>query len=282
MKVKLFDIQKNSYVDGPGIRTTVFFRGCNLKCDWCHNPESQSGNEHIFYYADKCTSCGKCNLVCKNNAINFGKVDYTKCTFCSECEMFCPNYALKLSGKDCDVDEVIDAIKTDIPFYNSSGGGVTFSGGECMLQADELLELLKRCKNLNIHTAVDTAGNVPWESFERILPYTDLFLYDIKAFSEDLHITGTGVSNKLILENLEKLSDKANIKARIPIIPSFNDKEDELKKISNFLHSINIYDVELLPYHILGEVKYKALNMPLTKYNVPTEEKMDIYKNLFK
>ena len=217
MKAMIFDIQRNSFVDGPGIRTTIFFKGCNLRCKWCHNPESQEFEKQMMFYKDKCTGCGKCRTVCPNQ--------FNKCDFCGRCELFCASDARKICGKEYTVDEVLSEIVKDKGFYETSGGGVTFSGGECMLQIDFLCEILKKCKENSIHTAVDTAGNVPWEYFERIMPYTDLFLFDIKCISEDLHIAGTGVSNKRILENLEALSSILNVSLyiRVPVIGSFND-----------------------------------------------------------
>ena len=178
------------------------------------------------------------------------------------------------------MDEVFAEVIKDKAYYDNSGGGVTFSGGECMLQIDFLAEVLKKCKENGVNTAVDTAGNVTWEYFERILPYTDLFLYDIKAYSEQLHKEGTGVSNRLIFENLVKLSKtKARIFVRIPVIVEFNDCE--MQKIANFLKELRIEKVELLPYHALGEHKYLALKMPIPKYTVPTQEKMEKLKELF-
>ena len=155
MKAMIFDIQRNSFVDGPGIRTTVFFKGCNLKCKWCHNPESQSAKRQMMFYADKCTGCGKCKEVCPNGL--------KSCGFCGKCELYCPNDARKICGREYTVDEVFAEIVKDKSFYDNSGGGATFSGGECMLQPDFLCEILKKCKENGIHTAVDTAGNVPWE-----------------------------------------------------------------------------------------------------------------------
>lgn len=167
MKAVIFDIQRNSFVDGPGIRTTVFFKGCNMRCKWCHNPESQSAQKQMMYYKDKCTGCGKCAKVCPNQL--------KKCDFCGKCELYCPADARKICGKEYSADEVFNEIAKDKTFYENSGGGATFSGGECMLQIGFLCEILKKCKENGIHTAVDTAGNVPWEYFEKILPYTDIF-----------------------------------------------------------------------------------------------------------
>ncbi len=271
----IFDIQRSSVVDGPGIRTTVFLKGCNLRCKWCHNPESQSFKHQMMFYKDKCTGCGKCKEVCPNNL--------EKCDFCGKCVLYCPHDARQICGKEYTADEVVKEVAKDKIFYETSGGGVTFSGGECMIQLDFLEEVLRKCKENEIHTAVDTAGNVSWESFERILPYTDLFLYDVKCFSDELHKEGTAVSNKQILENLKKLSESfsGDIIIRIPVIPGFNDSMEELNKIADMLKSIRHTSVELMPYHRMGENKYTALDMEYTTYEVPPKEKMEEYKKLF-
>lgn len=263
-KAVIFDIQRNSFVDGPGIRTTVFFKGCNLRCKWCHNPESQSSESEIMFYADKCTGCGRCR------GITTADTDFV-----------CFNDAKQICGREYTADEVFAEIVKDKTFYENSGGGATFSGGECMLQIDFLCEILKKCKENGIHTAVDTAGNALWERFEKILPYTDLFLYDVKAFSEKLHKEGTGVSNSLILENLKRLSGRAEIIIRIPVIGGYNDNIDELTRIAEFLKGIECSKVELLPYHAMGEHKYDALNMEREKFSVPDKADMEEYKKLF-
>lgn len=188
-----------------------------------------------------------------------------------------------MCGRKQTAEELLKEVIKDKVFYDTSGGGVTFSGGECMLQPAALLEVLKLCKENGIHTAVDTAGCVPWESFERILPYTDLFLYDMKCFSEELHIQGTGVSNQLILENLKKLSAEfeGDIMIRIPVIPGFNEEAQELQAMADFLSGLRIKEVELLPYHKMGGHKYEAAGMKFTEYTVPDKEKMEEYKKLF-
>lgn len=273
MKGMIFDIVRNSYVDGPGIRTTVFFKGCNLRCKWCHNPESQSFARQMLFYKEKCVGCGKCRNVCPHLL--------EKCDFCGRCELYCPADARKICGREYTVDEVLYEIGKDKAFYDNSGGGVTFSGGECMLQIEFLSEILEKCKSLGIHTAIDTAGNVPWENFDRILPFTDLFLYDIKTFDPNLHKAGTGVSNALILENLRKLSEKADIMIRIPVIGGYNDKDEEMKRISNLLKEIKIVKTEILPYHTMGEYKYGALGRESEKYDVPDEAFIGKIKHLF-
>ena len=254
----IFDIQRNSYVDGPGIRTTVFFKGCNLRCAWCHNPESQRAVPQMMFYKNRCTGCGRCSL-------------------------FCPQDARDICGKEYTVDEVLKEVLEDKSFYKTSGGGVTFSGGECMLQIDFLEGILKECKKNGIHTAVDTAGHVPFELFERIIPYTDLFLYDVKCFDSDKHRQYTGVENQLILKNLKSLLAKSTpVWIRIPIIPTVNDTEEELQRIKEYLSSCGIPEkVELLPYHAMGEHKYTAVGKETQIFSVPSEEKMKHLKNIF-
>lgn len=267
MKATIFSIQRNSLVDGPGIRTTVFFKGCNLKCKWCHNPESHNPEKEILFYKNKCSACGRCK-------------DLT-----IEDENFvCFNGAKEICGKEYTAHELLKEIIKDKVFYDTSGGGVTFSGGECMLQIDFLAEILKKCKEQGIHTAVDTAGNLPWEYFEKIIPFTDLFLYDVKAVNEQLHILETGFSNKTILENLKRLSFEygGKIIIRIPIIPEFNAFFEEIKNIADFLCGIKYKKVELLPYHRMSEHKYEALNMTFTSYPLPNMDDVQAYKKIFK
>ena len=271
----IFDIERNSYVDGPGIRTTVFFKGCNLRCAWCHNPESQSTVPQMMFYKNKCSGCSKCKEKCPNAL--------ETCELCGKCTMYCPHDAREICGKEYTVNQVLREIVKDKSFYENSGGGVTFSGGECMLYPDFLAEILAACRAAGIHTAVDTAGNVPFSHFEQVMPYTDLFLYDIKAFSEDLHHAGTGVGNQRILENLTRLSSafSGKILVRIPVIPGFNAHPDEMEKIAAFLRPLGLSGVELLPYHRLGEHKYTALEKSAPSYRIPTEEEMTAFRILF-
>ena len=274
-KAIFFDIQRNSFVDGPGIRTTVFFKGCNLKCAWCHNPESQSAKPQMMFYKDKCTGCGKCKSVCPYHL--------EQCELCGKCTLYCPVDARKVCGKEHTVDEVLKEVLKDKAFYETSGGGVTFSGGECMLQIDFLAEILKKCKENGIHTAVDTAGHIPFESFEKILPYTDLFLYDIKIFDSQKHKQYVGVGNELILENLKKLFErKAKLWIRIPIIPDVNDSIEEIQKIKDFLKTNGTPEkIELLPYHAMGENKYRAIGKEPQIFKTPDAENMKRLKEIF-
>ena len=270
----IFDIERNSLVDGPGIRTTVFFKGCNLKCAWCHNPESQDFKPQMMFYKDKCKWCGKCKDVCPTPK---------SCTLCGKCTFYCPIDARKVCGKEYTVDEVFAEIIKDKSYYDNSDGGVTFSGGECMLQIDFLAEILKKCKENGIRTAVDTAGHIPFENFEKILPYTDLFLYDIKIFDNEKHEKYIGVGNKLILENLKKLFNVgAKIWIRIPVIADINDNTREIQKIKNFLNSCKKPEkIELLPYHAMGENKYQAICKEVTRFAPPDADKFSRLKDEF-
>ena len=270
----LFDIERNSFVDGPGIRTTVFFKGCNLKCAWCHNPESQSPKSQMMFYRDKCIGCGKCSEVCPTKE---------NCTLCGKCTIYCPVDARRVCGKEYTADEVLSEIIKDKAFYDNSGGGVTFSGGECMLQADFLCETLKLCKENDIHTAVDTAGHVPWESFIKIMPYTDLFLYDIKAYTDELHVSGVGVSNGLIINNLVRLKAcfGGEITVRIPVIGGYNANDGEMGMIAAFVNGIGVDRVELMPYHRMGEHKYAALGMESEPYDIPNDDDMARWRDMF-
>lgn len=270
----IFDIQRNSFVDGPGIRTTVFFKGCNLRCAWCHNPESHRTAPELLIFKNKCTECGRCKSACEKEI----------CTACGRCTEVCQSGAREISGKPYTIEELIREIKKDVRFFAASGGGVTFSGGECMLQVDFLQKALMACHENGISTAVDTAGNVPYESFEKILPYVDLFLYDIKCIDKEKHKRYTGACNELILKNLQKLiSAGKRIHIRIPIIPTVNDTVAEMTEIKKFLEAAGVPEqIELLPYHTMGEHKYAALGKVHAPFPIPTEEKMAELREIFK
>ncbi len=271
----IFNIEHSSFVDGPGLRTTVFFKGCNLRCAWCHNPESQSFAPQMMVYKDKCISCGKCREKCQSG--------FENCTLCGKCALYCPADARRIKGREYTSDEVVSEILADAPFYENSGGGVTFSGGECMLQIDFLEELLKKCRENGVHTAVDTAGCVNYEHFERIIPFTDLFLYDVKCFDSEKHKKYTGVGNELILENLGKLLRSGqNMWVRIPIVTGVNDTSDEMNEIKRFFDTNGYPEkIELLPYHTMGEGKYDALGREAQIFPVPSKEKMTELKRIF-
>lgn len=286
-KVKIFNIQKFSIHDGPGIRTTIFFKGCPLKCKWCHNPEGIDLDFNITYDVDKCTLCGQCLNYCSTKALTkqYNKIitDFTRCNYCGNCAFYCINDAREIVGKDYTIDELVKESKKDIIFYEESGGGVTLSGGEPLLQIDGVLLLLKKLKQIGIHTAVDTSGYIPYSNIEKTINYTDLFLYDIKAIDDEKHKKYTGVSNKLILENLVKLSNaNANINIRMPIIEGINASKDDILKTLEFLKTININKINILPYHDIAKHKYKKLNLEYRDdiMKIPTNEKMNEIKNI--
>ena len=274
-KATVFDIARLSFTDGPGIRTAVFFKGCNLRCAWCHNPEGQREARELLYYRDRCTGCGRCRTVCPRGEEN--------CTLCGACAEVCPSEARVLCGKEMDAEELFREIERDRAFYTASGGGVTFSGGECMLRADFLCEILKKCKDNLINTAIDTAGCVPFSSFKKVLPYTDLFLYDIKLADEVAHRRYTGVGNRLILENYTRLRALgARIHCRIPVIAGVNDTEEEMRAIRTLLEARGYPEaVELLPYHAMGCRKSEALGRVPARFAPPTSERMEELRAIF-
>ena len=270
----VFDIAHSSFVDGPGLRTTVFFTGCNLRCDWCHNPESQNHAPCKMFYADKCIGCGACKSVCPSPK---------KCLLCGRCGDVCPTGAVSVCGKRRSVRDILSEVLRDRDFYGLDGG-VTFSGGECMLQIDFLETLLKACKERELHTCVDTAGNVPFALFDRVLPFTDLFLYDIKAVSPEKHLAWTGADNAQLLSNFKRLyALEVKILVRVPVIPERNGDMEEMRKIAEFLAGYPEVPVELLAYHRLGESKSAGLGLSAYGHNftVPDKAYMDKRKRLF-
>lgn len=260
----VMNIQKYSVHDGPGIRTTIFLKGCPLSCWWCHNPESQNFNFELMFFNDRCVGCGNCKDKCEQGAINIKNgvvtTEDSKCILCGKCTDFCINESRNLVGKEFSAKELLKEIKKDEIFYEESGGGVTFSGGEPLLQIDFLEEMLRLCKEQGIHTTVDTSGYSDFKNFKRILDYTDLFLYDIKHLDDNMHKKYIGVSNELIKENLIKLSElNANIFARIPIIKGINNDEKNIDETIEFLREINLEQINLLPYHKMGMEKYERI-----------------------
>lgn len=284
MKSPICDIKRFAVHDGDGIRTTVFFKGCPLKCVWCHNPESISPKPQIAYYSHKCIGCGECVQVCPQKAHSMQETIHTfnpsLCIGCGQCEDVCLGNALKHYGREYTVQELLPILLEDKDFYENSGGGVTLSGGECLLHADFCAELLKELKKQNIHTAVDTCGFISREALDKVIPYTDVFLYDLKAVDEDIHIKCTGQSNKVILDNLKYLdSCNQRIEIRIPYVPGYNSNQED-KMISVLSNLKNIVKVKVLPYHNYAGSKYAALSMINTlPQTLPTDDEIQNFQS---
>ena len=287
MRATIFDIKRFAVHDGDGIRTTVFFKGCPLKCVWCHNPEGISYMPQLAYYENKCISCSECVSVCSTKAHKMVKGSHMferdLCVNCGKCEKICLGDALKIYGKEMTVEELLPLLLEDKDFYESSSGGVTLSGGECLMHPDFCAELLKRLKENGVHTAVDTCGFVSRVAIDKVMPYTDIFLYDLKAYDEDVHIKCTGQSNKIILDNLKYIdSCGKQIEIRIPYVPKYND--EQIEKIGAFLSGLkNIVKVRVLPYHNYAGSKYKALDMSNTLPEIlPSEDELKTARDLIK
>ena len=278
----IFDIKHFAVHDGPGIRTTVFLKGCPLRCVWCHNPESISSQPQLGYIEHKCVNCGRCAAVCPTGAQYMDQdgvhhFDRSKCITCGKCTEVCCGKVLTLYGRYAELEDVLNEVLKDVDFYECSGGGVTLSGGECLLQVDFCEELLKALHAKGIHTAVDTCGAVSSDTIKRVMPYTDLFLYDMKSMDEDAHKKCTGRTNKLILDNLRLLNEAGkNIEIRIPCVPRWN--MDQIEEIGKFLRELDhIIGIRLLPYHNYAGTKYNSLDMTNTlPEQLPTDEDMDV------
>jgi len=271
----IFNIQKYSVQDGPGIRTTVFFKGCPLRCWWCHNPEGLSPEPEIIVFENRCLSCGQCKKACPHQ-LTYASADaiedgHISCTLCGACVKACPSGARQIVGRRMTVSEVMNEVLKDRLFYDDSGGGVTFSGGEPLAQPEFLKELLAHCRTKEIHTAVDTSGFCPRQDLLSVAPLTDLFLYDLKIMDQTRHIQYTGVSNTPVLENLKALGGiHGNIWLRLPVIPGVNDDEKNLQAVAQIAVSIPaVRQVNLLPYHKTGIAKFKRLKQPYRLESVP-------------
>ncbi|VBB04967.1 radical sam [Lucifera butyrica] len=287
-KALLFNIQKFSIHDGPGIRTAVFFKGCPLKCNWCSNPESQMGKIQIAWDAAKCIGCKKCVKGCPEGAISEGEnrilIDNEKCKGWQECMKGCPANCFQVEGEYKAVDEIVAAVLKDRDFYEESGGGVTLTGGEVLQQADVAMELLKELKKHTIHRAVETTGYTTSEVFERFLAQVDLVLFDLKHYDTVKHKEGTGVDNAIILENMKLTVQKGKqIIARIPVIPKFNDSLQDAAGFCRLLMDVGIKEVNLLPFHQFGQKKYELLGMKYKLNNVKPLHPEDLqdYQKVF-
>jgi pyruvate formate lyase activating enzyme len=259
----IFNIQKFSIQDGPGIRTTLFLKGCPLTCPWCSNPEGLSEEPQIMVGERKCIGCKKCAEACEIGAISFESgvrtIDWDLCTNCLECGKVCPSHAIQIMGEYKTVEEAFKIAAQDRDFYNTSGGGVTVSGGEALLQWDFVRDLFMKCKDAGFHTALDTTAYCPWENMEQVLKYTDLILFDLKHMDSAKHEEKTGVSNELILGNLNKAAKMAKVWLRIPLVPGFNDTEVNMQQTAELANRIKAEKISLLPYHEWGKDKYSGL-----------------------
>ena len=286
----VFDIQRFSIHDGPGVRVTIFLKGCSLRCKWCHNPEGQETKKSLRFIPNLCINCQTCQK-CPNEVHSFvnniHNIDFSKCVGCGYCVNNCPSKALILYGKDMSPKEVAEEVLKDKDYFQEEGG-VTFSGGEPLLQPDFIIDCVKEIKKdiPNIHVCIDTAGNIPYENIKKVYDIANIFLFDIKAITENIHILGTAHSNKLILENLHKIDESGkDLWIRIPVIPTINDSDEELNLIADEILSLkNVKRVTIIPYHSLGHTKYDEMGMEY-KYdynNSISNERLEEIKALFK
>lgn len=285
----VFNIQKFSIHDGPGVRTSVFLKGCPLRCKWCSNPESQAYRPQILYHRAQCIHCGTCAAFCPEQAVSANAdgnihIDFSKCAGCLTCVHACPKRALTCEGEEKTVEEVFEACMQDCDFYEESGGGVTISGGEGMMQPDFAEALVRRLKEKGVHTAIETTGCVPPEVFRRLAPQFDLLLFDVKHWNSARHRAGTGAGNEQIMENLRWGHGQGlNILPRIPVIPGFNEAPEDAAGLAALLREIGFMRAQLLPFHQMGERKYEFLNRnyELTGTKALHPEDLTAYQQIF-
>lgn len=285
MHALIYDIQNFSIHNGNGIRTTVFFKGCPLNCQWCHNPESISFEKTMLLDSEKCSLCGYCIKLCNGaRKIEGDKliIESENCNFCKECTIFCMNDCNKIVGKKYQVEELVNILLKDLSFYNESGGGITFSGGEALCHSDYLLEVIKKLKDYDIDITIDTCGYVPYDNFNKVIDKVDTFLYDLKIMDSDKHYKYIGVPNEKIIDNLIKLSKNHNdIIIRIPLIKEVNSNIDNIKRVISLMKELNLKKVDLLPYHKGGINKRKQLNMKIYEFESPNKIEVKEIKKLF-
>ncbi|RBQ33841.1 glycyl-radical enzyme activating protein [Rahnella aquatilis] len=284
MEGVLFNIQRYSLHDGPGIRTIPFFKGCPLSCKWCSNPESQRPTPELIFKKSDCIRCGKCIEACKQQALSVSNaffIDRERCIQCGKCTQVCPTQALEMKGKRMTVADVMRELQKEENLYRRSGGGITLSGGEPLAQPAFARELLKACKEKGWHTAIETTGFTTPEVIADVFPYVDLALTDIKAINPAIHLANTGIENSQILENLLRISFLTKTIVRIPVIPGVNDNPEEIHNIAEFARLMsNVDTLHLLPYHSFGENKYGLLGRiyPMGEAVSIAESKMELLK----
>jgi pyruvate formate lyase activating enzyme len=283
----IFDIQRFCLHDGPGIRTTVFFKGCPLACAWCQNPEALSPRPEMAYYAERCLDCGLCARACPEGAIRprrEGRLDFTRCSHCGQCIPTCDGGALRLIGRAWRLPDLLEELLRDREFFAASGGGVTFSGGEPLLQADVLAAALPTLKSQGLHVQLETSGAAPWERWAHLLPRLDGIYFDLKHPDPEAHRRGTGRDNRLILENYSRLAEVfPAVEARMPVVPGFNTDPDALAALARFLKACGTPRIHLLPYHRLGEAKLPRLDTRLKPLGIaaPGEAEMSAARAIF-
>lgn len=288
-RLRVFNIQFFSLHDGPGIRTTCFLKGCNLRCQWCHNPESYEKEKTLRYMDSRCLRCGACAAVCENGVHSFTEegihqIDRNSCAGCGRCLETCVSQALCLAGEDMDETKLLHKLLRDQKLFEISNGGVTFSGGEPLLQVEGIVPVAEKLREKGISIAVDTAANVSWHAFEQIIPVTDLFLFDLKQMDPVLHKKFTGVDNVRILENIKRAAALKPCCIRMPLIAGVNDQESHIRAAAIFLDGIreHVQKLELLTYHDLGISKAREIGRAQPVFESPSEEEMEMFVEIFR